>query len=360
MLSKPLHTVDAESLLVKSFDHVPFLVDGLLTSGLYILAGAPKIGKSWLTLWLCMQVATGGPVWKFSSQKSTVLYLCLEDHAQRIQSRLSDLIGDSACDFSSLYFSMEAQTLSPESDSGLLFQLELFVQNHPDTRLIAIDTLQRIRRSTEINYGTDYEEIALLRQFADHHQLTLLLVHHLRKMKDDDPLNRISGTTGITGAADGTFVLCKSKRFGHETTLACTGRDIEDREPQLSFNRDTLLWSLLSDSVTDEPLPSEELVEQVVIFLSAVSSFSGTAAKLSEVLQAHCGVFYPPNTFSKNLRSHATELLEHHVTLRSSRTHDRRILELTRVSCVSNDGCFTGGEIAAATDAPTAEGGPIH
>ena len=351
IIFSPLNTIDAESLLAKPLVSVPCLVEELLTPGLYVLAGAPKIGKSWLTLWLCMQVAAGKPVWKFPSHPSAVLYLCLEDHEQRIQNRLSALTADCADDFSSLHFSTEAQPLLANMDSGLLLQLNLFVLAHPDTRLIAIDTLQRIRTAEEMSYGSDYNDIALLKQFADQRQLTVLVVHHLRKMKDDDPLNRISGTTGISGAADGILVLMKSKRSEQEATLICTGRDIAYRELQLSFDRETMHWSLLTDSITDEPLPSEELLEHLLTFLSSVHSFSGTAAELSDALCAHCGTHYAPNTLSRKIRSAVSELSLHSITLRSRRTHGKRLMELACVGCVSCVG--SGGAAAKKLTQPT-------
>ena len=114
-----LKTIDAETLLGQPMRQVPFLVNDLLAPGLYILAGAPKVGKSWLALWLCTRIASSKPVWKFATQRSTVLYLCLEDNRQRIQNRLSEMVGGEPDDFSSLHFSTEAQTLTmPDEELG--------------------------------------------------------------------------------------------------------------------------------------------------------------------------------------------------------------------------------------------------
>ena len=89
---KKLDTIDADTLLGIPYEPVPFLVEDLLPPGLHLLAGAPKIGKSWLALWLCLRVAQGEPLWNFSTRSCEVLYLCLEDSFQRIQSRLLDLL----------------------------------------------------------------------------------------------------------------------------------------------------------------------------------------------------------------------------------------------------------------------------
>ena len=202
-IEERLNTIDAETLLCQPMKQTAFLVNGLLAPGLYILAGAPKVGKSWLALWLCVQTAVGKPVWKFATRKCTALYLCLEDNRQRIQNRLVEMVGDQAENFSSLHFSTEAKRLAASEkgvETGLLRQFHEFVSEHPDTRLIVIDTLQKVRSNTDINYSADYSDLSLLKRFADQHALTILVIHHLRKMKDDDPLNRISGTTGISGA----------------------------------------------------------------------------------------------------------------------------------------------------------------
>lgn len=225
-----LKTIDAETLLSQPMRQPPFLVDGLLAPGLHILAGAPKVGKSWLALWLCTRIASGKTIWKFAVRSSTVLYLCLEDNRQRIQNRLSEMVGSEPDDFSSLHFSTEAQMLTgPDrgGDTGLLRQLFEFTERHPDTRLIIIDTLQKVRTAADVSYGCDYNDLSLLKSFADQHHLTVLVIHHLRKMKGDDPLNRISGTTGIAGAADGTLVLIRSKRAESGAVLHWTGHSDE-------------------------------------------------------------------------------------------------------------------------------------
>ena len=347
-----LKTIDAETLLSQPMRRVPFLVDDLLAPGLYIMAGAPKVGKSWLALWLCTRIASGKPVWKFATQHSTVLYLCLEDNRQRIQNRLSEMVGGEPDDFSSLHFSTEAQTLTaPEKgvDTGLLKQLHEFVAGQPDTRLIVIDTLQKVRTAADVSYGCDYNDLSLLKSFADHHHLTVLVIHHLRKMKDDDLLNRISGTTGISGAADGTLVLIRSKRSENGAGLHCTGRDIQTRELTLEFNQSDCVWELRSDSAVDDPVPSEEVLEHLLTWLREAGSFSGTAEELSATLRQRCGVLYPGNVLTRKMRSCAEELERYGFVCRFRRTHDRRLIELERVGRVGDDGIFAGGENIDAT-----------
>lgn len=99
-----LKTIDAETLLNQLMRQSPFLVDSLLAPGLCILAGSPKAGKSWLAIWLCARIASGKSVWKLVMRSSIVLYLCLEDNRQRIQNRLSEMVGGEADDFSPCIF----------------------------------------------------------------------------------------------------------------------------------------------------------------------------------------------------------------------------------------------------------------
>ena len=224
MPTKKLNTIDADTLQTIAYEPLAFLVEDLLPQGLHLLAGAPKIGKSWLALWLCLRVARGEPLWNFPTHPCEVLYLCLEDSFQRIQSRLFDLTEDAP---PTLHFAVMAEQLH----SGLLEQIDQFLKEHPSTGLIVIDTLQRIRTvSNDANpYANDYRDIGVLKALADRHRIAVLLVHHLRKLGDDDPMNMISGTTGLSGATDSNFVLRKSKRRENTATLYCTGRDIAYR-----------------------------------------------------------------------------------------------------------------------------------
>lgn len=222
------------------------MVDRLLPQGLHILAGAPKIGKTWLALSLCLCVAKEEPVWGFPSAKGSMLYLCLEDSYARIQRRLFELTEDAPA---ALHFAI----LSENIGAGLEEQLTQFLTAPPDTELVVIDTLQKVRCTTSAAnpYANDYQDIASLKVLADSHGIAVLLIHHLRKMNDDDPLNMISGTTGLSGATDSSFVLEPSKRGDDTATLYCTGRDIAYRELLLRFQKNTHAWELTAP-VEDE------------------------------------------------------------------------------------------------------------
>ena len=296
MTQAKLITMDAGTLLTTPLPPTRFIIGGILPQGLHILAGAPKIGKSWLALMICLRVASGEALWDFQVSRGTVLYLCLEDSFTRIQNRLFDIADDAP---ENLHFAIMSEVIG----EGLENQIEDFLKKHPDTVLIVIDTLQRIRKVTaDINqYAGDYRDIGILKALADKYRIAILLVHHLRKMNDDDPMNMISGTTGISGATDSNFVLKKDKRGGNSATLYCVGRDIEYRELRLEFDNNTHLWSLVSDSITNEPQPSDEIILHLSAVMKSLLSFTGTATELAAELEKHSGEKLLPNVLMKRL-----------------------------------------------------------
>ncbi len=257
MSQNHFHTIDGETLMNTPLPPIRFTISTLLPQGLSILAGAPKVGKSWLALQICLAVANGEMLWGLPTTKSGALYLCLEDSFTRIQSRLFDVGGDAPAN---VYFVV----MSDGIGSGLEEQIENFLAEHPDAALIVIDTLQKVRSFTNDNaYAADYHDVGLLKALADKYGIAVLLIHHLRKQADDDPMNMVSGTMGITGAVDNSFVLKETKRGSGRATLYCTGRDIEYREIELAQDKLTHCWNLESDSMEN---PSAQLDDMVRVF----------------------------------------------------------------------------------------------
>lgn len=274
---KYLSTIDGATLMSQPLHPPNFIVDSLLSQGLHILAGSPKVGKSWLALWLAVTVAKGEPVWGMEVKQGTALYLCLEDSQLRIQNRLFQITEDAP---DTVHFCTEASLLG----RGLEEQLENFLREHPDTVLIIIDTLQMIRGTSYDNtYANDYRDLSVLKHIADAHGLAILLIHHLRKEPAEDVFNRISGTTAISGAVDTSLTLVEERRGSGKAKLYCVGRDIEYREMELKRNEDNV-WEVTSDS-RDTP----ELLEDKVVFLlsellGSQSDFIGTPTELAETI----------------------------------------------------------------------------
>ncbi len=161
-----LHTVTLDELMERVFQGKAAVVENLLYTGAYILAGAPKIGKSFLVAQIAYHVSSGRPLWGYQVRQGTVLYLALEDDEGRLQRRMYRMFGVEGAN--SLYFATNAKLIG----SGLDGQLENFVQEHRDTRLIVIDTLQKVRETVNdtYSYSSDYDVIGKLKQFADKHE----------------------------------------------------------------------------------------------------------------------------------------------------------------------------------------------
>jgi len=230
----------------------------------------------------------------------------LEDTLDRLHFRLSH-ITDNGSEQS--YFATEADNLS----GSLIPQLEKFMADYPDTGLIVIDTLQRVRggENDKNVYANDYGEIGKIKSFADRHRIAVLLVHHVRKMPDSDPFNMVSGSVGIIGAVDSMYVLEKEKRADNKATLHVTGRDIEDRQLLLEFDREMTVWQFLSYLSGEKG--EDSLVTAVVSFLKTGKAFDGTASELLERLkQADGGLSCTPNALTRKLKEQALTLEKRH------------------------------------------------
>lgn len=241
-----LSTISAIDLQHKDIPPVRWIMQDLIPAGLTILASPPKFGKSWMAMALCLATAAGGRLLAHRCYQSGALYLALEDSERRLKSRLEKLLNGRPAP-PGFDFTTEAPTLS----TGLVDVLEAYIKQHPETGLVIIDTLQKVRDmgGGKDVYGRDYADIAALKRFADAHNIAVVMIHHLRKMRDDgDPFNMISGTTGISGAADSMWVLVKEKRGDDTATLNITGRDVEMQELVLKFNKSTCLWENLGDA----------------------------------------------------------------------------------------------------------------
>lgn len=328
---KSLHTIDADTLQSIPYEPLSFVVEELLPQGLHLLAGAPKIGKSWLALWLCLRVARGEPLWNFPTRPCEVLYLCLEDSFQRIQSRLFDLTEDAPA---TLHFAVMAEQIQ----SGLVDQIEQFLAGHPATGLVVIDTLQRIRSAgNDVNpYASDYRDIGVLKALADRRRIAILLVHHLRKLSDDDPMNMISGTTGLSGATDSNFVLRKSKRRENTATLYCTGRDIAYRELSLEFDGDTHIWNLLSDNGEQVGPSGGRITVLLAALLQEQRSVCAPAKALLEKIDPAGMEGYSPNSFSHQIRKSVDTLRRSGISVSFRKSNGERLICLKRADGVDD------------------------
>jgi len=291
-------TIDGNTLMAQEYEPLQFAVDKILPHGIFVFAGSPKVGKSWLTLDMCQAISTGGKLWDFNTTQGDVLYLALEDKYNRLQGRLKQMKADNL-DISRLHLT----TASFGMQNGLLEQVHNFIVAYPNTNFIAIDTLERIRdgeRDKDI-YSCDYNDMNKLREITDKHKVTLLLVHHTRKMYDPDPLNTISGSTGLIGAVDGAFVLIKNKRTGNNGKLFISNRDTESFCFDIRFDPDNCRWDFIGNG-TEDGEDENALCFLLNEFLQ--DDWSGTATELCNELKSKDLNFnLTPATLGKELNA---------------------------------------------------------
>lgn len=223
--------VDAADYPGKVFDPLVWTVPGLLPEGCFLFAGAPKTGKSWVALQIALAVATGGLLFgKIQVEQAEVLYLDLESNQRRMKSRLSAMIGEDNWPARGMLMITNDVDRLPD----LIDRLDEWMGRKPKTRLIVIDIFENVRPD-DMNvknanlYRLDYNAIRLLTRWADAYHVTILMLHHTNKMHSpDNQFNKISGSTGLTGATSGAWVMGSTEK--DEYVLKVQGRDLENSD----------------------------------------------------------------------------------------------------------------------------------
>ena len=317
---KKFNSKSCEEIMTTVYKPIEFVIDGLIAQGLYILAGAPKVGKSWLALDMCLSIAKGEKILGLKTSQGTALYLCLEDSYARIQNRLYELTDEPT---EMLYFSV----MSDPIGGGLEEQIEGFMSEHRDLKIVFIDTLQMVRSDTDSSYGSDYKDLSVLKALADKLEIAIIVVHHTRKCKDIDPFNMISGSTGISGCVDGSMVLIETKRGSRNAKLYCVGRDIENAEINLQFDSDLKKWV-----VTDEPTAPKSkdniFLAALYVYIKKKIDFSGTASELIEKLKSVSDETFYPNRVTRDLVQNGYTLKKFGIDFQYKRTRNGRLIIL--------------------------------
>ena len=269
-------TITAGALLATPIPPVKWIIPGLLPAGLALFAGPSKAGKSWLTLWLCLQISQGKSVWGREIEPRTVLYFSLEDTLGRLQERLYQLV-DAEEDPERLIL----QTKSHGIGQGLEEQIVSFIHAYPDISLIVIDTLQKVRSSDQDNsmYASDYKEISALKALADKYNICILLIHHLRKQAADDPFQQIAGSNGLMGASDTSWVM-QRKRMSQTASILVTGRDMDNKT--LRLHEENCVWILDEEESTEQSVAKAvpSYLWKVTDYIDGVGTWQGTATEL--------------------------------------------------------------------------------
>ena len=297
------------------------IIDNLLYPGTYILAGVSKIGKSFLVAEIAFHVAEGRDLWneKYRTKQGEVLYLALEDDLQRIQTRYSKMFGTEGS--SHLHFATASKTV----DEGFLYQLTEYLIVRPQTSLIIIDTLQKIRglSNETISYSKDYDVITQMKNLSDKNNLCILIVHHTRKQDSEDCFEKISGTNGLMGSADAAIIMTR-RRGSSEGKLTITGRDQQEQIIHIEQDPKTLVWGYKESETTLWQEEDDPLLLKISEMLLLEKEWSGTATGLIEKLRLD-GIAV--NALSRKLNSKASDLCSRYsIRYSPSRRSDSRIL----------------------------------
>ena len=240
------HVFTAAALRTMDFPPVSYVVPGIIPEGLTILAGRPKIGKSWMALDLAVGIPAGKTVLGgVHVGQGDVLYLALEDNPRRLRRRITKLISPFGGEWP------ERLTLATQwrrLDKGGVEDIEAWCDGVEAPRLVLLDTLAGVRpmrSGSDTIYEGDYKALSDIHRLANDRGIGVVALHHTRKMEADDPVDTISGSLGIAGAADTCLILARSNKG---TTLYVRGRDIEEGERAMSFGSETCRWTLLGDA----------------------------------------------------------------------------------------------------------------
>ena len=282
---------DALELQMENVEPPTWIVNEALPTGLAMICAPSKIGKSWMMLQLGLAVSEGKDFLNFKTNTNGVLYYALEDSKSRLKDRMTKMLKGKRAS-TDLHFTLSADAI----DNGFLEKVTDEMKIHPNIKLVIVDTLQKVRGKVVKNesvYSGDYREMAKLKDFADTNKICFLFVHHLRKLADEsDVFNMISGSTALMGAADTIFIISKKKRMEESATLSMTGRDIEQSDLVISFDKADYKWVVQGTAEEIEYRKQREeyenspLVQTIkeLVKRNPISGWKGTAVELMKAV----------------------------------------------------------------------------
>ena len=234
----------AAALQTMTFPPLNFILPGLVPEGATLLVSRPKLGKSWLVLDIAIATAASRfTLGELKPSAGDVLYLALEDGRRRLQRRITKLLPTFSITWPQ---GLEIATEWPRADQGGLAGIEQWLTKpNASRRLVIVDTLAQFRKLSSGKaqlYPEDYAAISGLQKLASKYNVGIIIVHHDRKSEADDVFDTVSGSLGLTGAADTILIM---KRQAGAVTLYVRGRDIEEAEMALQFDKAACRWSIL-------------------------------------------------------------------------------------------------------------------
>lgn len=322
MITK-LKTYNAEDFFLTPIDPSKgeMIIEGMVPKGLTVLAGSPKSCKSWMALDMALAITAGRPFLGKATRICDVLYLALEDTDKRLHDRLTTLEESNR--------KLHLATQCSKLDEGFITQINEFITEVPSVKLIIVDTFQKIRgndasSSNSNQYGREYSELSKLKDFADRKGIAILVIHHLRKLKDkNDPLNDILGSTAMSGVADSILIL-KKERTRTNGELLSVGRDSPQWKMKMIF--ENYRWKVMEYETEEEMAKKEapRILYRITSMIKDKGHWEGTA---TELLSAMGETEMKPNTLSAKISSFYYDVLyPAGVRMRIKRTAIERLM----------------------------------
>jgi len=303
--------ISAAALMGKVFPPIRYIVAGMIAEGLTVLAGAPKARKSWMMLDVANAAAGDGKAFgSIPTEHGDVLFLALEDNQRRLQDRLRKMGVDAPP--ARLTFCTDW----PTGDQAVE-EIEAWARGCEKPVLAVVDVLARVREFTgrEASYEADYRALIALQDLATRLGIAIVVVHHTRKAGADDPFDEVSGTRGLTGAADTTLVLRRDTTGGpsFRATLYGRGRDIPEIETAIEFCDGDYRWKVLGEAwrvadtveqqeildllaAADEPMKLAEIADALGKSKSNVANMLKKMLAAALIVKPATGCYAPVKT----------------------------------------------------------------
>lgn len=274
---RPLVTVTTADFLEEEFPEPTWTVDEMLSAGVSVIGGAPKIGKSWLVLQLAHAVATGTQFLGQDVDQGGVLVLVLEGNKSFFQERVRKVLRDDRP--TNIHLAFDSDRLH----SGLEDQIDDFLTGYPGTKLVIVDTLVRVhprRASGRTQYQDDAATLRGMELLSrSHPEVAFLFVHHTREMDADDPLDALSGSRGLTGTIENGWILGKPKGVA-TPVLQTSGRNLpEPKKLAVEFDLETCLWSLKGDA---RKYPTGRTRRAIIEYLEQAGAEGSTSGDITK------------------------------------------------------------------------------
>jgi RecA-family ATPase len=310
----------AAALQHKQFPPITYVVDGLIPDGLSMLVGRPKVGKSWMALDIALAVASSDGTCLAGRKVAhgNVLYCACEDSERRLQSRITKLIGAYKTVWPN---DLQLATGWERLDKGGVGDIAEWIKSVRRPRLVILDTLASVKpQRTTHGYHEDYAALAELHRLANNVGIAVLILHHQRKSEAEDPLDTISGTLGLAGCVDTPIILAGTSQG---MTLYVRGRDVEEAEHAITFDKPTCRWSILGNTAAvrmsdtrkailkvleeaSEPLGPQEIADIAGLNAEVVRNRLANMVQANEVRKLTRGQYaHPSKKFAHPERPHS-------------------------------------------------------